>query len=123
MIILITGPQGSGKTTQAKLLAQSLNFPLIMTGDAMRQLAKTNTPDGKAVRELLAQGKMAPDKVAAEYVKAIIAKKNFQQGFVIDGYPRTINQINLFLKLSYISSIINDFSTLFFNTSKNLSLR
>lgn len=96
MKILVTGPQGSGKTTQAKLLAKFLRLSVITVGDAMRQLAKTNTPDGRQVKQLLDLGQMAPDKVVADYVRPTIAKKDFQEGFVMDGYPRNINQLKLF---------------------------
>ncbi len=94
--VLITGPQGSGKTTQAKLLAKFLRLPMIMTGDAMRELAKENTPDGRKVRKLLDLGQMAPDKIVAIYVRKQVLKKDYQRGFVMDGYPRTVSQLKFF---------------------------
>ncbi len=96
LIILITGPQGSGKTTQAKLLARSLNLPVITTGDAMRQLAKKNTPDGRKVRKLLDLGQMVPDEIVEDYVRRQVLKKDYQRGFVMDGYPRTVSQLKFF---------------------------
>lgn len=106
MKILVTGPQGSGKTTQAKLLAEYLAVPLIGTGDVLRALSKKNTKLGKKIKEVLDKGKLVDDVIAAGIVEERLSKSDCQGGFVTDGYPRSLHQIELldlkFDKVFYI---------------------
>ncbi len=96
MKILITGPQGSGKTTQAKLLAEFLEVPLIDSGEILRRLAGTETEDGRRVKEALDSGLMAPDEVVGKMVSERVGEPNCRNGFVMDGYPRTLAQKQVF---------------------------
>lgn len=96
MKLSIAGPQGSGKTTQVKLLARFLKLPVVTTGEAMRQLAKEDTPQGRIVKSLLDQGLLAPDDIVADYVRNTVNTKEFKTGFVMDGYPRSLSQLKLF---------------------------
>ena len=88
MKILFIGPQGSGKSTQASLLAEYLNLPKISTGDIFRKLSK--------VKEILAAGKLVDDETTAEIVKKRLQESDCQNGFILDGYPRNITQKELF---------------------------
>ncbi len=94
--ILIGGPQGSGKSTQGKLLAKVLEIPYVSTGDISRELAEQDSKEGKRVKQLLAQGKFTPDDVIAKYVKDRLDQTDCSLGFVMDGYPRSLDQLKYF---------------------------
>lgn len=94
--ILIIGPQGSGKTTQSKLLSEYLRIPFIETGETLRDLAKKDTEEGERVKELLDRGEMVPNDIVARFIKTRINEKDCGRGYVINGYPRNLNQIKLF---------------------------
>jgi adenylate kinase len=96
MRVLITGPQGSGKTTQAKLVAEYLKIPLIDGGEMLRLLASEDSIEGKRVQEALDKGEIAPNDIVAEVIKKRLAELDCQNGFVMDGYPRTLSQKELF---------------------------
>lgn len=89
MIIVLLGNIGTGKGTQGKLIMEKYNFPYISTGDIFRDNIKNNTPLGLKVKSILNQGKLVDDELVNEIVFDKI--KNLDS-FVIDGYPRTINQ-------------------------------
>lgn len=88
MKILLIGPQGSGKSTQASLLAEYLGIPKISTGDIFRKLPE--------VKEILAAGKLVDDETTAEIVKKRLQENDCQKGFILDGYPRNIRQVEIF---------------------------
>lgn len=90
------GPQGSGKTTQAKLLAKVLKVPLISTGDVLRQISRQSSFLGRRIKTALDQGKLADDQLVAEVVAERVSQADCQNGFVMDGYPRSITQLKLF---------------------------
>lgn len=96
MKILIIGSQGSGKTTQSKLLSEYLRIPFIETGETLRDLAKKEFAESKRVKELLDRGKMVPDDIVAKLIKIRVNEKDCSRGFVMNGYPRNLSQINLF---------------------------
>jgi len=86
------GAPGAGKGTQARKLQEKFSLPQISTGDILRQIAKENTPLGSTVREIQALGKLVGDDVLLELVTERTNKKDCTEGFVLDGYPRTLNQ-------------------------------
>ena len=90
-IIMIGGP-GSGKSTYSEIMSKRLDIPHIYTGDMMRNLAKQNTPDGRKVKDLLAQGKFAPLDIVINAVKDRVSKPDAQKGYVFDGFPRNVEQ-------------------------------
>ena len=94
--ILITGPQGSGKSTQSELLAAYLNVPLIGTGELLRKLAEVPDDLGKKIKEELEKGELVDDEIVAEIVKTSITKDDALSGFIMDGYPRSLSQLKLF---------------------------
>lgn len=96
MRILVTGPQGSGKTTQAELLADYLHVPMISTGELLRELAEMPDDLDKKIKEDLAKGDLVDDEIVAEMVKKRIDRDDAVSGFVMDGYPRSRNQLELF---------------------------
>lgn len=89
MKILFVGSQGSGKSTQGKLLAGFLGLQYISTGDIFRQM------QGR-IKKILDQGKLVDDKTTSKIVEEKLKKPEYNKGFVLDGYPRTLEQIRLF---------------------------
>tara|TARA_B110000858_G_C17802343_1_gene475978 strand:+ start:1007 stop:1588 length:582 start_codon:yes stop_codon:yes gene_type:complete len=91
-IIMIGGP-GSGKSTYSKYITKHFSIPHIYTGDMMRALAKKDTPDGKRVKELLANGKFAPTEIVMREVMDRLKKPDAKNGYVFDGFPRNMEQV------------------------------
>jgi len=90
-LIMIGGP-GSGKSTYSEIITRKLNIPHIYTGDMMRALARTNTPDGQKVKDLLSKGQFAPLDIVINAVKDRVSKPDAQKGYVFDGFPRNVEQ-------------------------------
>ncbi len=90
--ILILGPQGSGKTTQGKLLADYLHYRFISTGELLRQAYKENNPLGAKLSEYWATGDLVPNEIIEGILFPILEMDQIP-GFVVDGYPRTIEQV------------------------------
>ena len=86
------GPPGSGKGTQAARVAHARGVPVIATGDMLRRTALAATSLGRAVRVLMDQGELIDDEVIIEIVSERIIQPDAQRGFVLDGFPRTVNQ-------------------------------
>ena len=97
--ILMIGPQGSGKGTQAEKLAERLGIPAISMGRLLRQIAEQDTPLGKQVDETINAGKMLPDDLTDQVVRERLNQDDAQNGYVLDGFPRRLNQLDLFLKI------------------------
>ena len=96
MRIFLIGPQGSGKSTQSKLLAEYLNLPFIETGEIFRELSTKESELGKKVGALLQAGEFIPDDLTTELIKNKLGDAGYEQGFVMNGYPRNLNQLKKF---------------------------
>lgn len=92
MILILLGPPGAGKGTQAKLLASELKVPHISTGDMFRDHKARGTPLGKKVEAIMAAGGLVTDDVTNELVKDRLGQPDLTRGFILDGYPRTTAQ-------------------------------
>lgn len=88
MKILLIGPQGSGKSTQAKLLSEYLKLPVVSTGEIFRTM--------DTARRILEEGRLVDDRTTSEIVKNRLSNPKCQNGFILDGYPRNIEQVKLF---------------------------
>lgn len=112
MKILFIGLQGSGKSTQALILAKRLGLPKITVGDIYRNLAQQQTPLGKRIKEILDKGQLVDDEITAGIVRERLSQKDCQNGFIVDGYPRTLQQAKLydpfFDKVFYLKLDINE---------------
>ena len=91
-IIVLIGPPGSGKGTQASVLSGLLNIPALSTGAILRAECESGTALGKRVKATLAAGELVSDDVMNQVVAAWIGHPNCQGGFLLDGYPRTVRQ-------------------------------
>ncbi len=89
MILILLGPPGAGKGTQAKLLVQALGVPHISTGDMFRDHIARNTELGQKVKAITASGQLVPDEVTNALVKDRLSRSDVAPGFILDGYPRT----------------------------------
>lgn len=103
MKLLVIGPQGSGKGTQAKILSEKLGIPHISTGDLLR------AQKGKLREEIdsyMLSGKLFPDEKTLEILKKRINEKDCKDGFILDGFPRTLSQAKLLDKITKIDVAI-----------------
>lgn len=92
MKLLIMGPPGAGKGTQAEVLVKELNITHISTGDMFRAAIKEGTEMGKKAKEYMDKGALVPDEVVVGMVKDRLSKPDCQDGFLLDGFPRTLEQ-------------------------------
>jgi len=92
MIIILLGPPGSGKGTQADKIRDMLKIPHISTGDMLREAIKNNSPIGKEVKQYLDSGKLVPDETIIKLISQRTNQTDCEKGFILDGFPRTINQ-------------------------------
>jgi adenylate kinase len=92
MRLVLLGPPGAGKGTQAEVLVVKLNIPHISTGDIFRQAIKDGTGLGKKAKEFMDAGKLVPDEVTVGIVRERICQKDCVPGFLLDGFPRTVIQ-------------------------------
>ncbi|MCJ7508452.1 MAG: adenylate kinase [candidate division Zixibacteria bacterium] len=92
MQIILLGPPGSGKGTQARLLSDKLRIPHISTGDILRESIKHGTDLGKKAAGFLEKGELVPDQVMLKIVEERLEKSDCENGFLLDGFPRTIAQ-------------------------------
>lgn len=97
--LLLFGPPGSGKGTQAGLLSQALHLPHISTGDIFRQHVKDGTELGKEVDAIMKAGHLVPDELVNRIVESRLVQPDCAKGFLLDGYPRTVPQAQLLDKM------------------------
>lgn len=103
--ILLIGPPGVGKGTQAKVLMRDFGIPQISTGDLLRQNRKDRTPLGIMTSELMSAGQLVPDELVNKMVAERLGRADCSRGFVLDGFPRTLAQaVWLDLQLETIHS-------------------
>ncbi len=99
MILVFLGPPGSGKGTQAKLLAERLKMPHISLGDILREEVRQGTEIGKRVKEFINAGKLAPDELTIGLTRKRIKMEDCKAGFILDGFPRSAAQAEAFDKM------------------------
>lgn len=90
--VIFLGPPGAGKGTQAKMLADNWNIAHISTGDILRQALKDQTPLGIKAQGYMDKGELVPDELVQEMVQERLKQLDTQSGWILDGFPRTVNQ-------------------------------
>ena len=92
MKLILLGPPGAGKGTQAEILNKKLNIPTISTGNILRAAVKNGTPVGLKAKEYMDAGKLVPDEVIIGVISERLAEPDCKEGYILDGVPRTIPQ-------------------------------
>lgn len=93
MRIVLIGPPGVGKGTQAKLLCRDLDVPHVSTGDILRSSVQQGTALGRSARGFMEQGQLVPDELMGKLIEQRLAERDADAGFVLDGFPRTVEQV------------------------------
>ena len=107
MNIILLGPPGVGKGTAANKLSQKLNLPHIATGDMLRENVASKTKLGLKAKGYMNKGLLVPDELVIEMMKDRLTKKDAKKGFIMDGFPRTINQADEVGKIMKADKVIN----------------
>jgi adenylate kinase len=125
MIVILLGPSGAGKGTQAKAIVNEFNILHISTGDIFRRNIEEETEVGKKVKKYLDDGMLVPNSLTIEIVKNRISQDDCKNGFLLDGFPRTIEQADAFnvllsemgQKLDYVVNLDIDLELLIERTA------
>ena len=107
MNIIILGAPGAGKGTQASLICKKLNIPHISTGDIFRHHIKEMTPIGIVAKGYIDKGQLVPDEVTCEIVKLRLAEEDCKNGYILDGFPRTVLQAENLETFSKVDMVLD----------------
>ena len=99
MNLIFLGAPGAGKGTQAEIVCDKLGIPAISTGNMLREAVKNGTPAGLAAKEKMDKGDLVPDDIVIGILKDRIAQPDCQKGFILDGFPRTVEQAEALEKM------------------------
>ncbi|PJC81686.1 hypothetical protein CO007_03290 [Candidatus Roizmanbacteria bacterium CG_4_8_14_3_um_filter_36_10] len=97
MKLVLLGIQGSGKSTQGNILSRQLNIPYLSTGHIFRQIAKEKTKLGRYIKETINTGILVPDEKTIEIVNQYLSRSEYRNGYILDGFPRTVTQAKRFM--------------------------
>lgn len=92
MRLIMLGPPGAGKGTQAEFLSEKFGIPQISTGAIIRGIIASGTDEGKKIKELIDRGELLSDETVVAMIKQRLSEKDCENGFILDGFPRTIAQ-------------------------------
>ncbi len=105
--LVFLGPPGAGKGTQAARIASRLGIPHISTGDMLRSAIQGQTPVGAVAKTFMDRGELVPDSVVIGIVKERIAQGDCTKGYILDGFPRTLDQAEALCKITRIHKAVN----------------
>ena len=107
MNLIFLGAPGAGKGTLATLLSKDYGIPQISTGDLFRAAVKDGSELGRKVKGIMEKGELVPDSLTVELVRERLAKPDAQQGYILDGFPRTVAQADALAESQKIDAAIN----------------
>jgi adenylate kinase len=107
MRIVLFGPPGSGKGTQAKYIEEELKVPQISTGDIFRRELRERTPLGLKAKGYMDSGGLVPDAVVVDMVKGRLERDDVRKGYILDGFPRTVPQAEALSGFSRVDVVLN----------------
>ena len=96
MKIVLIGIQGAGKSTQGNLLSEKLGLPYLSTGHIFRQIANEKTDLGRKVKLIMTAGLLQPDDLTVQVVEDYLGRPEYEKGYILDGFPRTLEQVEKF---------------------------
>lgn len=108
MNLILLGAPGAGKGTQAEVICALLHIPTVSTGNLIREAIKAETELGKAVKACTEAGQLVPDEVVIAMVKERLAKDDCKNGFILDGFPRTVPQAEALDKMGIVIDKVID---------------
>ncbi|MBU1179491.1 adenylate kinase [Patescibacteria group bacterium] len=106
MNIIFLGPQSCGKGTQAELLSEKLNISIVTTGNIFRSKKASGDEEGKLIASYIDKGNLVPDELTDKIVRDELQKEEYQNGVILDGYPRNLNQAEELDKYFRVDKVI-----------------
>ena len=110
MKLILLGPPGAGKGTKAELISKKLNIPHISTGDILRESIRNNTSLGEQAKKIMDQGNLVSDEIILGIIKERVSLRDCKDGFLFDGFPRTIGQADGLKKLNIDINLVIEIS-------------
>lgn len=107
MNLIFLGPPGAGKGTQSQVISQQIGIPQISTGDMLRSAIAAQTSMGLKAKEYMDQGQLVPDQVVIDIVKERLNQQDCQKGYILDGFPRTVEQAQALNTFARIDAAVN----------------
>ncbi len=107
MRLILLGSPGAGKGTQAKFITEKYHIPQISTGDILRSAIKQGSPLGKQVATIVAEGQLVPDDLVVKLVAERLKDPDCVNGFLLDGFPRTVAQAEALLDMTTIDAVLD----------------
>ncbi len=107
MNLVFLGPPGAGKGTQAAVVSQALGIPHVSTGDMFRKALKEETPIGLKAKAFMDKGELVPDSVTIEMVKERLSEDDCKNGYLLDGFPRNLDQAEALATFSQLDAAVN----------------
>ncbi len=107
MNIVVVGPPGVGKGTYAEILSKKYSIPKISSGDLFHKAIRDQTPLGKQIKDYVSHGELVPDEIVIELIKERLQRHDCEEGFLLDGFPRTIAQAKAMEEFKRIDSVLN----------------
>lgn len=107
MKLIVFGPPSAGKGTQAQKLSAKYGLPQVSTGDLLRKAVADKTPLGLKVKSYLDQGRLGPDNLIVKLIKERVSKPDCRNGYLLDGFPRTMGQAKELDKMTEVDLVLN----------------